>query len=97
MADEQGVSTASQNRADGEFARQTTGRDVKADITNIRDLLTNVGVDGRQFQQRDSAPSNPEVGDVYLTDGTNWDPNAAGSPDLVVYDTSGGWTSIAVL
>jgi hypothetical protein len=34
---------------------------------------------------------------VYLSDGDNWDPNAAGSPDLVCYDTSGGWTSIVVL
>lgn len=97
MADEQGVSTNTQNRADGEFSRAVTGKDVKGDITNIRDLLANVGVDGRGFNQRSSPPNNPEVGDVYLTDGSNWDPNAAGSPELVVYDTAGAWSSIAIL
>lgn len=85
MADNQGT-----DLADGQFARQVTGR-------AVNNLLANVAEDGRGFRQRDSAPSNPEVGDVYLTDGSNWDPNAAGAPDLVVYNTSGGWTSIATL
>lgn len=85
MADEQALDVP-----DGFFARQELGRIVK-------DQLSNVGKDGRGFTQRESPPNNPEVGDVYLSDGSNWDPNAAGSPDLVVYNTSGGWTSLAVL
>lgn len=97
MADEQGFTGDSDSLADGEFSRQTTGKTVKGDVTTLEALLANVGVDGRGFRQRSSAPSNPEVGDVYLTDGTNWDPNAAGAPDLVAYDTGGGWTSIVTL
>lgn len=85
MADEQGT-----GRPDGNFARSALGK-------SVNNILDNVGRDGRNFVQRESPPSNPEVGDVYLSDGTNWDPNAAGTPDLVCYDTSDGWTSIVTL
>ena len=85
MADNQGTGLP-----DGNFARQKAGR-------KVNNLLANVAQDGRGFRQRSEPPANPEVGDVYLTDGTNWDPNAAGAPDLVIYDTAGGWTSIATL
>lgn len=85
MADEQGLTLA-----DGEFARKKTGGAVIS-------LLANVGPDGRGFAAKETAPSNPELGDVYLADGTNWDPNNAGSPDLVAYDSGGGWKSIVVL
>lgn len=90
MADEQGLDAGENRLADGEFARGKTGRIVKA-------LLANVGPDGRGFTARASPPDNPELGDVYLSDGADWDPNAAGSPELVIYDSSDGWTSIAVL
>lgn len=85
MADEQGLDIP-----DGFFARAKTGSKVKA-------LLARVGSSGRGFEQLSSPPSNPSVGDVYLSDGTGWDPNAAGSPELVAYNASGGWTSIAIL
>lgn len=85
MADEQGT-----GRPDGNFARKAVG-------SAVNDILDNVGRDGRRFTPRESPPTNPEVGDTYLADGTNWDPNNAGSPDLVVYDTSDGWSSIVTL
>lgn len=97
MADEQGFTDDIAGLADGQFSRKETGGIVKSTISRIHTLLQNVGTDGRGFTQRSSPPSNPEVGDLYLTDGTNWDPNAAGSPELVVYDTTGAWSSVAIL
>lgn len=84
MADEQGL-----DLADGEFARKKTGSAVSA-------LLANVGADGRAFNELTSPPSNPEYGDVYLADGTNWDPDSDGvsGGELVIYNSSGGWTEI---
>lgn len=95
MADEQGF--APNRPGDGMYARAETGSELDANWGVLATILANVGADGRGFRQQDAEPTNPEVGDVYLTDGTNWDPNAAGSPDLVAYDTGGGWTSIVVL
>lgn len=97
MADEQGFNDDSTGLADGEFSRKKQGRTVKGDITALSTLLANVGEDGRGFNQRSSPPSNSEVGDLYLSDGSGWNPNAAGVPDLVIYDTGGGWTSIVTL
>lgn len=84
MSDEQGV-----DLNDGKFARGVTGKAVK-------NLLVNTGPDGRQFAERTSPPSNPEYGDVYLADGTTWDPDADGiaGGELVIYNSSGGWTEI---
>lgn len=90
MADDQGVTTNTQNRSDGEFSRQVTGRDLKSDVTSIRDLLVNVGPDTRNLPPLSAAPANPEAGDLALQDGTNWDPTAnTGNAALIVYDGTG--------
>lgn len=78
MADEQGLSVA-----DGWFARAALGSKVKA-------LLANVGSAGRKYPPQSSPPSNPENGDMYLADGTNWDPASSGNAALVQY-AGGGW------
>lgn len=81
MADEQGT-----GRADGNFAREALGRAVNG-------ILDNVGAGGRQFPPQDAAPSNPENGDTYLADGTNWDPAGTGNAALVQY-AGGDWRVI---
>lgn len=57
MADEQGT-----GQPDGHFARQITGGAVNG-------ILDSVGSDGRRLVPQASEPSNPEVGDLYLSDG----------------------------
>ena len=83
MADDQGL-----DLADGEFARGVTGSAVKA-------LLANSSEDGRGFRERTAEPSNPENGDVYLADGSTWDPDgdAVAGAELVIY-YGGTWTEI---
>lgn len=81
MADEQGTGLP-----DGNFARKKTGKAVNG-------LLANVGTDGRRFPPRESEPSGPEAGDVYLADGTNWDPVGNGNAALVQY-LNGAWQTI---
>lgn len=84
MADEQGLDVP-----DGFFARAQLG-------VAVKDLLQNVGTDGRNYPERTSPPDNPEYGDIYLADGTEWDPDSDGAAggELVIYDSSGGWTEI---
>lgn len=83
MADEQGLNTP-----DGHFARQKTGKDVKAQVANV-------GVETRRLPPLDSEPATPEVGDLAVQDGTNWDPAAnAGNGALIVYDGS-AWVLVA--
>lgn len=83
MADDQGL-----NISDGQFARQRTGRAVKA-------LLANTGPETRRLPPLDSAPANPEQGDLaYAT--TNWDPDADGAAELVIYDGA-AWVEIVAL
>lgn len=84
MADEQGT-----GKPDGNYARASVG-------SAVNGILTNVGSDGRQFVEQTSPPSNPEYGDVYLADGSSWDPDSDGvsGGELVIYNSSGGWTEI---
>jgi len=81
MADEQGLS-----KPDGLFARRVLGEAVKS-------LLTNIGVGGRKYPPQSSVPSNPENGDVYLADGSNWDPAGTGNAAYVQY-AGGAWAVI---
>lgn len=81
MADEQGTGVP-----DGNFARTVAG-------SAVNGILQNVGSDGRQFAPRESAPAGAGTGDVYLADGTNWDPLAGGNAALVIY-LDGGWVGI---
>lgn len=83
MADEQGLSNP-----DGDFARQRSGKDLKA-------LVANVGPDTRNLPPLDSEPAGPEVGDLVVQDGTNWDPvSNAGNGALIIYDGS-SWQLVA--
>jgi len=70
----------------GEFSRQTQGQ-------TLNRYLKNIGQSGRQFPPQNSAPSNPEDGDLYLADGSNWDPAGSGNAALVMY-ADGGWRTI---
>lgn len=82
MADEQGT-----GRPDGNFARQAVG-------SAVNSILDSVGASGRKFEPLESPPDNPETGDTYLADGTNWDATSGGSGNaaLVTYIESGnGW------
>lgn len=81
MADEQGT-----GKPDGNFARGVLGKAVNR-------ILDNVGSAGRKYPPQQSAPSNPENGDVYLADGTNWDPASSGNAALVQY-AGGSWRVI---
>lgn len=81
MADETGLDVP-----DGFFARINLGATVK-------DLLANVGTNGRRYPPQDSAPSNPENGDTYLADGSNWDPAGTGNAALVQY-AGGSWAVV---
>ena len=81
MADEQGT-----GKPDGNFARAALG-------SAVNGILTNVGTDGRKFPPREAPPDGPEPGDVYLADGTNWDPTGNGNAALVQY-LNGGWQTI---
>lgn len=82
MADEQGTGVP-----DGNFARGKTGGAVNG-------ILDNVGSGGRKFPPQDAEPSNPENGDLYLADGTNWNPTGNGDPALVQY-IGGSWLTVA--
>lgn len=95
MADEQGYTRHTDTIPPGNYARQVTGDATKNEFAAISSLLVNVGVDGRRFPSRNSPPSNPELGDVYLADGVDWDPDgdASGAPELVIYDGS-AWNEI---
>jgi hypothetical protein len=79
MADETGLDEV----PSGWFARIRLGDRVKA-------LLANIGSTGRQYPPLDTAPNNPEPGDTYLADGTNWDPAGTGNAALVTY-LGGSW------
>lgn len=78
MADEQGLDVP-----EGWFARSTLGASVKQ-------FLATIGPDGRQFTPLDAAPDNPENGDTYLADGSNWDPAGTGNAALATY-VDGDW------
>lgn len=78
MADETGLDVPA-----GWFARSSLGAQVKQ-------LLTNVGQNGRQYAPQSEPPANPENGDTYLADGTNWDPAGTGNAALVQY-AGGAW------
>jgi len=85
MADEQGT-----GEADGAFARQRTG-------SAVNNILDNIGSAGRKLPPQDSEPSSPEKGDLYVSDGGNWDPTSnAGNGALVFYDGS-SWVQVAGL
>lgn len=43
---------------------------------------------------RSSAPSSPSSGMIACSDGTNWDPTASGSEEIVAY-LNGGWTALS--
>ena len=78
MADEQGIA----DTPDGYFARQETG-------STVKNQLQNVGVNGRRLVPLASAPSNPEAGDLYVSDGGNYDPvSNGGNASVIVYDGS---------
>lgn len=81
MADEQGL-----NVPDGFFARSELGSKVKS-------LVGTIGSAGRQYPPQDSEPTNPENGDIYLADGTNWDPAGTGNAALVQY-AGGAWAVV---
>lgn len=81
MADEQGTGVP-----DGNFARSKAGGAVNG-------ILDNVGSDGRKYVPQDAAPAGADEGDVYLADGTNWDPLSGGNAALVIY-LAGGWVAI---
>lgn len=81
MADEHGTGVP-----DGNFARAVAGGGVNS-------ILDQVGPNGRQYPPQDGAPAGPESGDVYLADGTNWDPVGNGNAALVIY-LDGGWVAI---
>lgn len=81
MADETGLDVP-----DGWFARSQLG-------SLVNSLLGNVGLNGRTYPPQDAAPANPENGDTYLADGTNWDPAGTGNAALVQY-AGGGWRVI---
>ncbi|MFC6975814.1 hypothetical protein ACFQL1_15880 [Halomicroarcula sp. GCM10025709] len=75
MADEQGT-----GEPDGAFARQRTGAAVNG-------ILDNVGAATRNLPPQDGEPSGPEVGDLAVQDGGNWDPvSNAGNGALIIYD-----------
>jgi len=83
MADEQGT-----GQPDGHFARQITG-------VAVNGILGNVGSDGRRLVPQASEPSNPEVGDLYLSDGGNYDPvSNSGNAAVIIYDGS-SWQLVA--
>lgn len=83
MADEQGTGLS-----DGFFARGVTGDAVNA-------ILDNVGAAGRNLPPQAAEPSNPEVGDLYVQDGGNWDPvSNAGNGALIIYDGT-NWQLVA--
>lgn len=83
MADEQGTGSP-----DGFFARQSLGAAVNG-------ILDNVGSDGRNLVPQASEPSNPEVGDLYLSDGGNYDPvSNGGNAAVIIYDGS-SWVLVA--
>jgi hypothetical protein len=83
MADEQGTGSP-----DGYFARQVTGEAVNG-------ILDNVGSDGRKLVPQASEPTNPEVGDLYLSDGGNYDPvSNSGNAAVIIYDGS-SWVLVA--
>lgn len=79
MADEQGT-----GKPDGNFARKAVG-------SAVNSILDSVGASGRQFEPLASPPDNPETGDTYLADGTNWDETSGGTGNaaLVTYIESG--------
>jgi len=84
MADEQGTDVD-----DFQFSR--------ADPTgaNVNNILDNVGRDGRNLVPQASEPSNPEVGDLYLSDGGNYDPvSNGGNAAVIIYDGS-SWNLVA--
>jgi hypothetical protein len=84
MADEQGTDVD-----DFQFAR--------ADPTgaNVNEILDNVGSDGRRLVPQSSAPSNPVAGDLYLSDGGNYDPvSNSGNAAVIIYDGS-SWVQVA--
>jgi hypothetical protein len=83
MADEQGTGSP-----DGFFARQRLGAAVNG-------ILDNVGSDGRRLVPQASEPSNPAVGDLYLSDGGNYDPvSNGGNAAVIIYDGS-SWQLVA--
>lgn len=83
MADEQGT-----GQPDTYFARGILGEAVNA-------ILDNVGSDGRKLVPQASEPSNPEVGDLYLSDGGNFDPvSNSGNAAVIVYDGT-SWNQVA--
>lgn len=73
MAQEQGT-----DKPDGNFARASVG-------SAVNTILDNVGPDGRRFPPRAEPPAEPEPGDLYLADGTNFDPAGSGNAALVIY------------